>query len=332
MANQVATIAETVIDQSPPDSWSILAGVAAFGSTLAVSTWAQGRLLGISTGSPRPVATVAGVAAVCAASLASHHACLATHDSIKYGRSHRNYMPLGGGNSMFRFREDHLDLKVVKIPLHPIRICVVGLLAFKLLGGRFRCIPPSSFTDLGSFARPSFSLPATDRYATSAQRAVVERMGRAVGCHTCGSRMRFHNSGSVKFVADHMPPKVVMEQLNRKWYRQLLGRRVSFRFYPQCVQCSSKQGSILSKATIQASFLVRRTSLSKAGGGARAYFHGLRPRVNHLAGGVVAATAVVGVGEADILDGNRWRYAKAHRRIDAWVQTRLRDVQRALVR
>jgi hypothetical protein len=212
-----------------------------------------------------------------------------------------------------------------------INRCTVGLIAFKLLGGRFWAISPSSYTNLGSFARPKMSIAATHRYATNSQRAAVERIGRAMGCHTCGSRgLLTRSADTVKFIGDHMPPKAVASQLNQQWHRKWLGRTVPFRFFPQCVECSSKQGGILAKASAQA--FTQRVNLSGAGGGSQAYFHGLRPRPNHLAGGALAALAVVGAAEEDIMDGNRWRYASIHRQVDARIQRGWKDLRKAWTR
>jgi hypothetical protein len=98
-----------------------------------------------------------------------------------------------------------------------------------------------------------------------------------------------------------MPPKSVADQMNRQLLRRLLGRKVQFRFYPQCVKCSSRQGSLLSTATQQLKDRSiwrgggKATYLQRAGGGSNAHYHGFRPRLYTLAGGVVAATAVVGL-------------------------------------
>jgi hypothetical protein len=207
--------------------------------------------------------------------------------------------------------------------------CALGFIAFKLLGGRFWAISPSSYTNLGSFARPKLSIAATERYATTSQRAAVERIGRAMGCHTCGSRRILTRAANgVKFYGDHMPPKSVANQLNQQWLRKLLGRTVTFRFFPQCVPCSHTQGGILSKASARA--ITHGTNLAGAGGGSQAYFHGFRPRPNHLAGGAIAAVAVVGVGEEDIMDGNRWRYASIQRQVVKRVRTEWKDLRRQL--
>jgi hypothetical protein len=131
MAMYLPEIVQTVVDQSPRETWPIIAGVTAFGSTLALSTLAQWRILGISTGSLRPLPTAAGFATVCVASLASHHASIAAHEYIQNGQNPTSYFDTasifqrGGGNwnnASFRYREDYLDLKYVKIPLHTVRM------------------------------------------------------------------------------------------------------------------------------------------------------------------------------------------------------------------
>ena len=118
-----------------------------------------------------------------------------------------------------------------------------------------------------------------------------------------------------------MPPKSVAERLNRIWYRRLLGIRAGFRFFPQCRDCSSLQGSILSKAIndfkLRSPGIFPRGRLRLPNG--KAYYHGLSPRIHHLTGGVLGAVAVVGANQADIVDGNRWRYTKIHRQIGQWI-------------
>jgi hypothetical protein len=182
--------------------------------------------------------------------------------------------------------------------------CALGLLSFKLLGGRFWAIAPSSYKHVGSFARAS--IPATDRYATQAERSLLMRAGRKWGCHTCGTRIVFGRS----VIADHQPPKAVAKQMDSILWRRLFGVKTKFRFYPQCTCCSQKQGSILSTATRQASSWWNRTQLSGSGGGRLANYHGFKFRLNHLAGGVVAATTVVGATDTDIANGNFRRFAK----------------------
>jgi hypothetical protein len=196
--------------------------------------------------------------------------------------------------------------------------CVVGLLTFKLLGGRFWAIAPSSITNLGSFTR--WSIPCTEQYATKPQRALLERMGRRWGCHTCGSRM-LGSKNSFRFVGDHMPPKSVAAQLNNTWWRRVgLWRKVKYRFYPQCANCSNTQGAILSKASINLAdhlpAFVRASKLQNAGAGQMAHFHGLRPRLNHLAGGLVAGATVVKASDHHITKGNPKRFKNLQRTVE----------------
>jgi hypothetical protein len=127
-----------------------------------------------------------------------------------------------------------------------------------------------------------------------------------------------------------MPPKSVADQMNRSWYRRMLGRQVGFRFFPQCRDCSSVQGSILSKAVHdmnkQSAFrqlfsLSSRRSRLLSNSHRMTHFHGLTPRINHWTGAVLGGMAVVGASDADLMDGNRWRYAHLHRRLGKWIET-----------
>jgi hypothetical protein len=201
--------------------------------------------------------------------------------------------------------------------------CVVGLLAFKLLGGRFWAISPSSFTNLGSFAR--WSIPCTEKYANTAQRTMITNQGQRWGCHTCGSRMILSTSHSRggqahKFVADHMPPKSVAELMNQSWVRRVgILRKVKFRFFPQCTNCSNTQGYVLGKASSQVWKLpsyLRAGKLRQSGGGRLSHFHGLRFRVNHITGAVVAGATVVGATDREITKGNPKRFASMERQIN----------------
>lgn len=219
-------------------------------------------------------------------------------------------------------RNDFFEIgDYVKIPLHHLRICFFGLLSFKMLGGRFWAIAPSSYTHLGSFSR--WSIPCTEKYATAQQRTLIHKMGRRWGCHTCGSRMLGPTTKSFKFVGDHMPPKSVAERMNQMWIRRWgLWRKVQFRFFPQCSNCSNVQGSILGKATsqINAKGLImtpvqQAITLKNSGGGKLAHFHGLRFRLNHLAGGVLAGATVVGATDREIANGNPKRFQKMQQRI-----------------
>lgn len=186
---------ETVKDLPREDLYSMLAGTVAFSSTLALSTFALHYFLRVSTATIQPIPTVCGIASTCFASLTSHQAAIATHRHVS---TRRRVPGIAEPHETTPFltdytkREQYLDLHYVQIPLHTVRICCLGLLTFKLLGGRFWSVAPSSYVHLGSFARPRwFSLPATLDYATETQRQILQRMGRLAGCHTCGTRMLF---------------------------------------------------------------------------------------------------------------------------------------------
>jgi hypothetical protein len=196
----------TALQEIPRNDWyAMLAGTAAFSSTLAASTYALHHVLHISTATIRPVPTLCGMASVCLASLTSHQAAIATSQYLTNGRlpslgrvSRR--APINDSDSLLgdysysrhSQQQPCLDLYYLQIPLHTLRICCLGLLTFKLLGGRFWSVAPSSYVHLGSFARPRlFSLKASPDYATDAQRLAMQRMGRLAGCHTCGTRMLF---------------------------------------------------------------------------------------------------------------------------------------------
>lgn len=90
-----------------------------------------------------------------------------------------------------------------------------------------------------------------------------------------------------KFHGDHIPPVSVAKQINSRWYRKPFRWKVSQKFYPQCRNCSNKQGGLLSKA-----ISAGHKNLHRVGGGEESYFHGKRLRIGHLTGGAVAAVSI----------------------------------------
>jgi len=66
----------------PPNTIPIFAGYAAFASSLALSTLLQLKVLGVSTGSHRPIPSLVGLASVALSSLASHNASIKAHDFL----------------------------------------------------------------------------------------------------------------------------------------------------------------------------------------------------------------------------------------------------------
>ncbi|KAJ0407305.1 hypothetical protein ATCC90586_002233 [Pythium insidiosum] len=129
------------------------------------------------------------------------------------------------------------DLRDAPYPIYML----MGVLCFKMLGGRMRSLAPSPYADLGAFHLRKASLPATDDYASAVERGIIQEFGRLFGCHTCGVRK------SVIYHADHMPPRKVAKQMNAQWWRRLSGRQVEFRFYPQCGPCSNTQGTVVKR-------------------------------------------------------------------------------------
>jgi hypothetical protein len=135
-----------------------------------------------------------------------------------------------------------------------------------------------------------------------------------------------YKSGKHKFVGDHMPPKSVAKQMNNTWLRRWrLRPKVKFRFYPQCANCSNTQGSILSKASniVSKSRLpsfTKANDLVQAGSGRAAHFHGLRFRVNHLTGGILASATVVNTSNSNISNGNKKRFKDYTRKIEKIVK------------
>jgi hypothetical protein len=118
----------------------VFAGAVAFGSTLALSTLTQWRILLISTGTPSPTPSLVGIASVCAASWASHQAALFTRHCIDQRRlegssQQYNSQTLSSWWSSWREKErrailsyergnkdDYLDVKYFRIPWHTVHM------------------------------------------------------------------------------------------------------------------------------------------------------------------------------------------------------------------
>lgn len=153
---------------------------------------------------------------------------------------------------------------------------------FKLLGGRFWAIAPSSYTAPGSYAYFRDSLPATEKFATSSQSAELGKIFKRRGCHTCGTKT------SETVIGDHMPPRSI----------GALQKNPKYRFYAQCRACSSQQGGILASASRQSQGWGRWKQyryLHASGGGSSAYNHATQFRMNHLTGGVYGIASAVGM-------------------------------------
>ena len=133
-------------------------------------------------------------------------------------------------------------------PLHEVgstfATAAIGLVLFRLTSGRFWALSPSCVTGLGAFSRTKGgSIAASLAYATTAERKLIQQLGRKFGCHSCGVR-----SVGIRFNADHMPPLAEVKRSNAHLWRRALGATVRQRFYPQCTTCSGQQAAILSRA------------------------------------------------------------------------------------
>ncbi|WP_368564803.1 RHS repeat domain-containing protein [Pseudoxanthomonas sp. UTMC 1351] len=80
----------------------------------------------------------------------------------------------------------------------------------------------------GPFAGASMPARSSAQTFTTAERAAVNKIGQASGCHTCGTTNPGTKSGN--FVPDHQP----VSRLNSTNAPQQL--------YPQCLTCSKQQG------------------------------------------------------------------------------------------
>ncbi len=132
--------------------------------------------------------------------------------------------------------------------------------------------------------------------------------------------MIFSNLGKniPKFHGDHIPPVSVAKQINARWYRKPFGWKVSQKFYPQCRNCSNKQGGLLAKAVSAG-----HRNLHAVGGGEESYFHGRRLRIGHLTGGVVAALTVGTADESELVQSTRKRVQS----FQDWIEDLFRDAK-----
>ncbi|MGH8051927.1 MAG: hypothetical protein ACREPB_14805, partial [Arenimonas sp.] len=81
---------------------------------------------------------------------------------------------------------------------------------------------------VGPYAGESIAARSSAQVFTSAERAAINKIGTATGCHTCGTTKPGTKSGN--FVPDHQP----VSSLNKTKAPQKL--------YPHCLKCSKQQG------------------------------------------------------------------------------------------
>ncbi|EJK60234.1 hypothetical protein THAOC_19455 [Thalassiosira oceanica] len=353
LVDSISSTADGIIreisgDQPPKfhqQAIAFFSGTASFYATSFASQLMQHKVLGISTGTrPSVIPTAIGIATVAAGSWMGHLAGVGVTSAFgtikdKYLRgslaeSILDQLPQMRLAAAQSIHEMARPLKLImrddlsrgerrernQAWMHAARVCVLGLLTYKMvLRSNFFSISTSSYTHKGSFAR--VGIPATMNYASPSQRIQIEKLGRRWGCHTCGSRMIFSKL-STKFHGDHIPPVSVAKQMSQQTWRKFLGLTVPQKFYPQCVNCSGKQGSLLSKAVNEG-----MRNLSRAGGGKDGYFHS-NFRIGHLTGGAVAilTTSISAQGTQTpeaVVSSSRLR-VKSYQ---DWAQERLRKIR-----
>ncbi|KAK3258413.1 hypothetical protein CYMTET_32538 [Cymbomonas tetramitiformis] len=132
---------------------------------------------------------------------------------------------------------------------------LIGVAFYRILGGRLASVLPSDLRFAGALARESIRAPGSS-YANEVQRAELRMLFKRFGCHHCGTRR-----GDV--VGDHMPPnKFMKESLDKiskgpmnmgkvfSSFRFKLPRgKIVQRYYPQCSDCSNRQGAAIRQNT-----------------------------------------------------------------------------------
>lgn len=191
--------------------------------------------VGIHSGRTLPVLCSLGLLSTIASSSVSMMAIDWRH-KLSSNTKNRPYFPFTMPTlpSPFHDTSDHSKLQVTRVLLGVGIFCLLELQGFKTA-------LPSSIITTGIFARNRGSIAATSEVATAVQRVRIQQLGWRYGCHHCGSRQVL--SLDKTFIADHMPPTKFMKEMNAKWWRRMLGLKVSQRLYPQCLSCFSMQGS-----------------------------------------------------------------------------------------
>ena len=125
----------------------------------------------------------------------------------------------------------------------------------------FRTTFPSSIIARGVYAPLHFpffkrnlnQILTYKSIASSSQRHNIQKLGNLYGCHHCGtkvskfSRLYHRISKAVVnkaiYIADHMPPTKMANQMNNMWYRKMFNMKVVQTLLPQCYKCFQLQGT-----------------------------------------------------------------------------------------
>lgn len=71
--------------------------------------------------------------------------------------------------------------------------------------------------------------------ANETQRALVQQMGAAHGCHTCNKHIE---NTTQTFIVDHIPPRAIFSS-------NPTAAAITYRFFPHCDECASKQSRLV---------------------------------------------------------------------------------------
>lgn len=196
---------------------SSLFSAVTFPVVLGLTHTAVLRPLKISTRSSKLLGITAGVLTVSSASLMSSIAGI------------KGYIISSGGGTDSKSKVLPISFKVRDL----IYSAGLGVVVYRVLGGRFTSVLPSHYWTPGAFAHEW--LPAQMAYAGATERQLIQEIGSKRGCHSCG---RFTS----KYISDHQPPNAILKkQLDQVSPSNVPGQR----FYPQCEPCSKKQGRSL---------------------------------------------------------------------------------------
>lgn len=194
-----------------------------------VSSHAFQRIFGIArihSGIPRLFQTCAGLTSVTAS-------CLIANEFSENPFSFKRFDMMkfdGSWKSLSNSIQNEFNSVILTIATY-------GLIERKL----FISALPSSVNVLGVFAKTFASVSSSSFAATSSEKSKIQVLGRLYGCHHCGSRQIIKNRMK-GFIADHMPPTKIVNELNSKFWRKLFGLKVTQRLFPQCQSCFLLQG------------------------------------------------------------------------------------------
>ena len=132
------------------------------------------------------------------------------------------------------FSRDVPQLSLVNKTVHDEPAAIISgalftMILFRGLGGRFTSTLPSDARRMGAFAheQEAWAMSTGTQYASSAERVTIRKIGKAFGCHTCGTRQ------PSRFIADHQPPNKWAKREN-KWRNKVSISYPSFRSSSLC--------------------------------------------------------------------------------------------------